>query len=53
MTPASIPLFKHISYVHHLVQFKKNQVKVQALIDFDNEVNVMTLAYTSKLGFKL
>lgn len=48
-----IPLFKHIPYIHHLVWFIKSQVKFQALLDFDSEVNIMTLVYMTRQGFKV
>lgn len=38
-------LLKYVLYIHYLVQFIKNQAKVQALLDSDIEVNVMTPAY--------
>lgn len=40
-------------YVHYLVHFKKNQAEIQALINSRSKVNVMTLAYISKLGLKV
>lgn len=45
-------LFKYIPCIYYPVLFKKNQAKVQALLDFDSEVNDMTLAYTARLGLK-
>lgn len=45
--------FEQVSYIYHSVQFKKNQAKVQALLNFDNEVNIMILAYITRLGFKV
>lgn len=36
-------LLKHISYIYHLVQFKKNQAKIQVTLDSDNMVNAMPL----------
>ena len=39
--------------IHYLIQFKKNKVQVQALIDFGSEINVMTLGYVLKLGLKV
>lgn len=38
--------------IYYLVWFKKNPVKVQALLNFGNKVNVMTLTYIAKLGLK-
>ena len=40
---------KQISCNHYSIWFKKN--KVQVLIDLGSEINIMTLAYISKLGF--
>lgn len=45
-------LLEYILYIHYPIQFKKDQVKTQALIDSDNKVNTITLAYTQKLGFQ-
>lgn len=33
--------------------FKKIQVEVQVLLDFDSKVNAMTLAYSARLSFKI
>lgn len=38
---------KFMPCIHDLVQFKNDQAKNQALFDFDNEVNTMTLAYAA------
>ena len=39
--------------IHYPVQFKgTNKTKVQALIDLGSEVNAMTPAYVSRLGFQ-
>lgn len=46
-------LFDGMLYIHHLMRFKKHQPKVQALLDFDSEVNVMLSAYASKLDLKI
>lgn len=48
----SLP-FKCMPWIHYLVQFKKDKIKVQAFLDSYNEVNIMTLAYTAKLCFKI
>lgn len=42
-----------VLWIYYLVWFKKNQAKIQALIDFDSEINVITPAYIIKLGFKI
>lgn len=45
-------LLERVLCIHYLMRFKKDQAKVQVLINSDNKVNVMILAYTAKLGFK-
>lgn len=49
------PLFllKHISYIYHLVWFKKDKAKIKALLNSNNEINAMTPVYAVKLGFKV
>lgn len=47
------PPFKCIFCIHYLVWFKKDQAKVQTLIDSSNEINAMTLAYIARLGLKI
>lgn len=42
-----------VPYIYHLVQFKKNQAKVQILLNFSNKVNIITLIYVANLGFKV
>lgn len=42
-----------ISCIHYPVWFKKDQAKVQALLDSGNEVNAMTTAYAARLGLKV
>lgn len=37
--------------IYYLVWFKKNQFEIQALINSNNEIIAMTLAYAKKLGF--
>lgn len=45
-------LLKHILCIYYLLEFKKDQAKILALINFGIEVNVITLAYTTNLGLK-
>lgn len=45
--------FKYILCIYYLMQFKKNQTKIWALLNFDSEINIMTLAYAAKLGLKV
>lgn len=47
-----LPL-KQILYIYYLVRFKKDQTKVQALLDSSNKVNVMSLAYAANLNLKI
>lgn len=49
----SLQQLKYVPYIYHLMQFKKNQAKVQTLINSGSEINAMTLAYVAKLGFKI
>lgn len=44
---------KIVLYIHHPLHLQKNLYKNRALINLDNKVNIMILAYTAKLGFKL
>lgn len=45
----SISLLKRLLYIYYLVQFKKNQIKIWALLDFRSKINVMLLVYIPKL----
>lgn len=38
----------HILYIHYLVSFWKSNYNIEILIHSKNEVNIMTLIYTSK-----
>lgn len=46
-------LLKCVLYIYHLVRFKNDQVKVQALLKSNSKVNAMTPAYGTKLGLKV
>lgn len=46
-------LLKRMLYIYYLICFKKDQGKVQALLNSGNEVNAMIPAYATKLGFKV
>lgn len=48
-----IQLLEHVPYINYLVQFKKDQDKVQALLNSSNEINVKSLAYITNLGLKV
>ena len=42
-----------VLYIHYPLHFWKNINKVWALLDFGNEINVMTPTYLSKLGLRV
>lgn len=46
-------LLKQVLYIYYLMQFKNNQVKIQALINSGNKINAITKFYTAKLSFKV
>lgn len=46
-------LFKHMLYIHYLVQLKKDQIKIYILIDFGSNINTITRAYIAQLSFKI
>lgn len=53
LVPNSFTLsLKHMSYIYYLLHFNKDQAKIQALIDFNKKVNIITLAYIKRLGFQ-
>ena len=39
--------------IHYLVQFRKDGSQVQALFNSGSEVNIMNLAYASRLGLRV
>ena len=46
-------ILERVSYIHYLIQFWKNKkAAIRALINSGNKVNIMTSAYTAKLGLK-
>lgn len=47
------PLLKYMLCIYYLIWFKKDQAKVQSLLDSYNEVNAMILAYAAKLELKV
>lgn len=49
---STLPL-KCILCIHHQINFKKDQTKIRALLDFDNKVNIITLAYIAKPSFQI
>lgn len=55
-TPTSnnlTPPLKCILCIYYPIRFNKDQVKVQALIDFGSKVNTMTLVYVARLYLKV
>lgn len=46
-------LLECVPCIYHLLWFKKDQAKVQVLLDSGSEINTMTLAYAAKLNFKV
>lgn len=46
-------LLKRILYIYHPLWFKKDQVKVQALLNSGSKVNTITSTYVAKLDFKV
>lgn len=57
-TPASDindpnPLLECIPYIYYSLCFQKDIANVRVLIDFDNKINTITLAYILKLGSKV
>lgn len=48
---STLPL-ERMSCTYYLLCFKKDQRKIQALIDSSSEVNAMTPVYAKKLGFR-
>lgn len=49
----NIFLLKYIPCFYYLVQFKKNLVKFQTLLNFSNKVNAIIPAYAVKLSLKI
>lgn len=39
--------------IHYLIQFKKDQIKTQTLINFDNKINTINYFSIIKLGLYL
>lgn len=46
-------LLKHVPYIYHSLCFKKDWAKIQSLINSDNEINTITLAYVAKLSLQI
>lgn len=52
-TDNSTLLLERMLYIHHLLRFKKYPIKIKALLNFDNKVNVITPTYVAKLSFEV
>lgn len=48
----TLPL-KHMPFISLTISFKKDQAKIQAVLDFDNKVNAMISVYAAKLDFNI
>lgn len=48
---STLPL-ERVPCIHYPLYFRKDQREIQALIDFGNEINVMTPAYVKRLPEK-
>lgn len=46
-------LLERVLYIYYLVQFKKDQVKIQAFLNSSNKVNAIILESTAKLCLKV
>lgn len=44
---------KKVLYISYSLYFQKDIVEVRALIDSGSKINIMTLAFISKLGLKV
>lgn len=40
-------------YIYYLLWFKRDQAKVQALLNFNNNVNAMSPVYIARLSLKI
>lgn len=46
-------ILEYVSYIYYSIQFKKNTDEIQALINSESKINVMTPAYGNKLSFQM
>ena len=53
MTGAREEVLERVPYNHYPVQFKKNKIQVQVLVDSRNEVNAMDQSFAKQLGFPI
>lgn len=47
------PPLKRILRIYYQVYLKKDQAKLQALLDFSSKINIITLVYIAKLGLTI
>lgn len=48
-----LPPLECILYIYYPIRFKKDEAKVQALLDSNSEIIAMTLGYAARLGLKI
>lgn len=44
-------LIKRVLYIHYIILFKKNEIQI--LTDLKSKIDIITLVYIIKLGFKV
>lgn len=49
----TLKALNQILCIHYPLRFQKKDAEIKALIHSSNEINAMTLLYTSKLGLKI
>lgn len=50
LVTANSETLQYVFYIQYTVQFEKNQLKIQLLLNSGSEVNIMTPIFASKLG---
>lgn len=46
-------ILERVMYIHYPFYFQKDTIEIKVLIDFNNKVNTITLAYILKLGLQV
>lgn len=46
-------ILDRVFYIYYLVQFQKNKLLIQALINSGSKIDAMTLAYAKQLDFQI
>lgn len=46
-------ILERVPYIHYLLYFQKDIAEIKTLIDLGSKVNIILLAYSSKLGLKV